>query len=134
MVVADERLAAVDFDPELLVKLTLQSVEALLAGFELAARELPTSCEMFSRRTLRKQDPALLIEQGPGHHVSGRSHLHTFFFFCYRKACERSAFVGQRSVAMLVLLARAAGTRFIATDLAGLAHELRHRRRLLRKH
>src|SRR5207302_3931896 len=108
-----------DFDPELLAQLARKSRELGLTVGGLAAREFPAPGEVLARRSLRDEDaPALIVERR-------RHHQHRRAAHQLRGARIRAplAEVRELAVTVLVLLARAARARLVASHFPLVAHE-----------
>jgi hypothetical protein len=73
-------VGALDVDAELLVQLARQGLLRRLAGFDLAARELPIARVYLARGALRQQERAVRALQHRG------GHLHHYFPFACRPA------------------------------------------------
>jgi hypothetical protein len=74
VVVADQRLGAVNIDAQFFLQLAAQCFETFLTGFALATGKFPAPGHVLSRRPLRDEDASLFVEDGAGENVSGGTH------------------------------------------------------------
>ena len=67
----DQRLAAADMDAEFFMQLARERLFGSLAGVDLAARKLPQSRQVATRRTAREQDAPTRIGNHAGDYMHG---------------------------------------------------------------
>lgn len=116
-------------DTEFLVEFADKGRSGVLTGFDLAAGKLPKAGMRLAWRALRQKDAAALITDDAGNNVQERVQWRSGVFTTARQRTRGNAVHGNRlgsaqtAMALLVLLARSARTRIVATDLWRVAQD-----------